>query len=77
MIEARTRTMYWAPTRRRHYATLSQACLAEARAIIKRRFQEGGDEGWWGEYEHLHAVAYRYARLIERRSRAAMTGGKP
>lgn len=46
-IEARVRTAYWAPTRRRHYATLDQACRAEAGAIIRRQFFEEGGEGLW------------------------------
>ena len=74
MIEARHRIVYWAPTRRRHYATLRQACCAEAGAIVKRRFIDHGGEDRWVDDERYVRLRWRLARMIENRFRAKLEG---
>jgi len=71
MIEKRQRTMFWAPTKRRHYATLKQACKAEASAIITREWVEGGGDGFWLENEAEAQRLGPMAAKIERDYRAA------
>ena len=65
MIESRHRIMFWAPTRRRHYAKLSQACLAEAGAIVSREWREGGGEGHWSANPEEVINRSRIAAKIE------------
>jgi len=69
-IEARQKRMYWAPTRRRHYATLKQACRAEASAIITRAWVDGGGDGLWLEHEEEAQRIGPMASEIERNFRA-------
>ena len=69
LIETRQRKMFWAPTKRRHYATLKQACQAEASAIITREWVEGGGEGRWLSHEEEAQRLAPMAREIERQFR--------
>lgn len=61
-IEVRQRRMFWAPTRRRHYATLHSACRGEANAIIRREWFEEGGEGLWSDHPEW---CLRRAKLVE------------
>jgi len=70
LIQARTRLAYWAPTRNRHYATLRQACLAEAGAIVKREWREGGGVGHWNDDDQERIRRNALAREIEAAFRA-------
>ena len=71
MIEIRTRKMFWAPTRKRHYATLRQACLAEAGAILtKEWYADGdGDEGRWTDSSEWVMHRNALAEDLEREAR--------
>lgn len=71
-IESRQRTMYWASTRRRHYANLRQACEAEARAIVSRAWRRRGCEEYWANDPEAIHVAAKLAIRIEREARASM-----
>lgn len=82
MIEVRLRTVFYAPTARRHYQTRKAAVMAEARALVKRHYpsqrEHHDDMGrledpgfhWLDEPQavRLHA---RLVRIIDRKSRAA------
>ena len=72
----RSRMMYWSPTRRRHYASLRQACLAEAGAQISRKYPSE-EIGWhWTNEDRMRIVQSRLARRIEHAARrAAQTEG--
>ncbi len=65
-IEVRMRKVFWAPTRKRHYATLRQACRAEAGAILLKEWRQGGEEGHWHESPewilHHEAMAEDFER---------------
>ncbi len=73
MIETRMKKMFWAPTRRRHYATLRQACRAEASAIMLREWRIDGEDGHWSESEewalHYEALAEDIERTARCRAR--------
>lgn len=73
IIEARQRVMYWAPTRRRHYATLKQACWAEAGAKLKHKYRD--EDGHWTDIPRLHVVRARVARRLEAAARRTGQGG--
>lgn len=76
-IELRLRKMFWAPTRRRHYSTLSLACRAEAGAIISREWRENGEEGRWGDNPDMIIRRDVLAREIEDAFRLAVRGDAP
>jgi len=71
-----TRTVYYAPTRRRAYLTKDAAAYAEARAMITRKYPIEGrvtengfvvDSGWhWTEDDRLCKVYARLARILRR-----------
>lgn len=73
MLVARTKVMYWAPTRRRHYANLSQAAQAEAGAMITKRWREQGESGLWGDNPSMVRLRWRLARMIESKYRRSLT----
>lgn len=60
------RQMYYSPTRRRHYAKASQAALAEARAIVLRKYpyEDGFRYGLRDDEERLQRVIARLSRRI-------------
>jgi hypothetical protein len=69
-IEPRVKKLFWAPTRHRHYATLDQACRAEAGAIIKRQFYEEGGEGMWQDDPEMIVRHRKIASELEASFRA-------
>lgn len=77
-IEARVRTVYYSPTRRRHYLSKQAAIHAEAVALIQQRHptehperDERGQlisEGWhWIEIPRSDVLLRRVKRLVRRR----------
>lgn len=69
-LEPRQRLMFWAPTRRRHYPSLARAAMAEAGAMVARKYPAEGQ--WhWTQDDRLQAVRARLARRIEAVARAA------
>ncbi len=74
MIEARMKRVFWAPTRKRHYASLRQACRAEASAIFLKEWRVDGEEGHWSESEEW---ALHYEALAEDLERAAHALKRP
>ena len=76
MIEKRIKPMFWAPTRRRHYATLKQACLAEAGAIVRREWFDGGGVGNWTDHPEEIINRSKIASKLDSEYRASV-GSKP
>lgn len=79
-IVAKMRLAYWAPTRRRHYATLKQALHAEAVARIRRRYPreyaepDVGHPGWsWREMPTAEKLLRRMVAYL--RMHMAVTHG--
>jgi len=77
-IEARVRTVYYAPTRRRHYLSKQAAIHAEAVALIQQRHptenperDERGrliSEGWhWTDIPRSDVLLRRVKRMVRRR----------
>lgn len=71
-LETRTATLYYAPTRRKKYQTLTAAAKAEARAQLDRKYpREHGDDqdaGWHWSNEAAHMLTYaRLSRWLMRR----------
>jgi len=78
------RTVYLAPTAKRHYFTRRAAADAEARALIRRKYPTERPEsddcgrvtfaGWhWAEDERLVRL---HGRLTKRILRLALTSGR-
>mgnify|MGYP001545831022 FL=1 len=70
-IHTHTRKVWRAPTARRDYLTKWGACVAEARARIKKRYPgERSSEfepGWsWHSLPRSETLLKRYARVIFR-----------
>ena len=63
-IEKRLRVMYWAPTRRRHYASINQAARAEAGARIAQKYPYKEEGQHWSANANLMLVRERFARRI-------------
>lgn len=70
MITHRQATIYYAPTKRRHYITRRGAAKAEAAALLCRKYptehgtEDDGYSCWhWSGDERLNRV---YARLVRR-----------
>lgn len=77
-IKLMSRTVYYAPTKRRHYLTLKAAANKEAGAMIQRKYPteapsaEDFDNGWhWMEDERLRLVHARLMRRLIRRFRGS------
>ncbi len=74
-VEQRTRTVWFAPTARRHFFSKKSACIGEARARIKLKhpnerseYDERGqcvDPGWcWRDLPRSEVLLKRYSRLL-------------
>jgi hypothetical protein len=75
-IEPVPRTVYFAPTRRRHFMTLHAAAHSEAASMLNRKYppeagdRSTGESGWdWRCDERLCRVHERLSRMIIRRFR--------
>ncbi|MDT1061157.1 hypothetical protein RM190_04750 [Paracoccus sp. CPCC 101403] len=71
-IEKRLKPMYFAPTKRQHYASMSAAARAEANTLMFEKYPSYGNEPFWAENERLCRVRDRLMQRIIRRSRLAI-----